>query len=156
MFYGNIVEYTGDISTDIMRLDLMVLYPVIKHGWNILYQRVLKTEKIIEFWIGIFQHSSTTSPSLRRRVLPRPEPVGSKVRLENAKAAPGDPVRVFLEIWEDLGSINHPGSSNSLRPRSLCGRTRRDGLKRCWKDQVVTLGRKRDRENGKKNGYGPQ
>ena len=87
---------------------------------------------------------------------PRPEPVGSKVRLESAKAAPGDPVRVFLEsgkIWEDLGSINcinHPGSSNSLRPRSLCGRTRRDGLKRCWRDQVVTLGRKRDRKNCKK------
>lgn len=66
MFYGNIVEYTGDISTDIMRLDLMVLYPVIKHGWNILYQRVLKTEKnhrILDRHFPTLVHHITKSPA---------------------------------------------------------------------------------------------
>ena len=52
---------------DIMRVDLMVLYPgVIKHGWNILYQRVFKTEnhRIRSAFSKISVHHITKFPDI--------------------------------------------------------------------------------------------
>ena len=50
---------------DIMRVDLMVLYPVIKHGWNILYQRVLKSEnhRILDRHLPPCVHHITKFPA---------------------------------------------------------------------------------------------